>query len=83
MRENLFMKSLGATFTAHAIGGALWVWAFGLTRDMWLTLIPQVVIERTLMAIGISLSYILLTKINDYFAKNKFVSLFKQKIAVS
>ena len=43
-RKNLFIRSLGTTFTAHAVGSALWVWAFGMTREMWLALIPQTAI---------------------------------------
>src|SRR3989338_7483873 len=26
----LFARSLGSTFTAHAVGGALWIWTFSL-----------------------------------------------------
>lgn len=73
-RKNLFVRSLGATFTAHAVGGALWVWAFGLTRQMWLALIPQVIIERTLMAAGITVSYLILTNLLHYLSKNKLFS---------
>lgn len=74
-RKNLFIKSLGATFTAHAVGGALWVWAFGLTREMWLALIPQTAMERTLMAVGISAFYLLFSKVLNYASKNVFRSL--------
>lgn len=73
--KNLFVRSLGATFTAHAVGGALWVWAFGLTREMWLALIPQVMIERTLMTIGISLSFVLGTQILKALAKKNIGEL--------
>lgn len=70
-RKNLFLRSLGATFTAHAVGGALWVWAFGLSREMWLALIPQTLMERTLMAGGISVSYFALVKVFNFLkAKN-------------
>lgn len=69
----LFVRSLGATFTAHAVGGALWVWAFGLNREMWLALIPQTAMERTLMAVGISISYVVLTNILKLLAKNKLL----------
>ena len=74
-RKNLFLRSLGATFTAHAVGGALWVWAFGLSREMWLALIPQTIMERTLMAGGISLSYIALNRLVSYLKARKFVTL--------
>lgn len=76
-RKNLFVKSLGATFTAHAVGGVLWVWVFGLSKAMWLALIPQVIIERTLMAAGITAFYLVM-KYTLNWAKKKsptFVSL--------
>ncbi|MBI3379944.1 hypothetical protein HY029_04270 [Candidatus Gottesmanbacteria bacterium] len=69
--KNIFARSLGATFTAHAVGGALWVWAFGLSKTIWLTLIPQVIIERTLMAAGISISYVVLTSMLKVLSKQK------------
>lgn len=73
LRKNLFFRSLGATFAAHAVGGALWVWAFGLTREMWLALIPQTAMERTLMAAGISISYVVLTNILSLAMKKKLL----------
>jgi len=76
-RKNLFIRSLGATFTAHAVGGALWVWAFGLSKTMWLSLIPQTAMERTLMAVGISLSFVVLTNLFKLLAKNKLLPVGK------
>lgn len=73
-RKNLFARSLGATFTAHAVGGALWVWTFGLTKTIWLALIPQVILERTLMAGGIAISYVVLTNLLKAVAKQKVLS---------
>lgn len=72
-RKNVLIRSLGATFTAHAVGGALWVWTFGLSRTIWLALIPQVIIERTLMATGITLSYFILEKSLNYIADKKIL----------
>lgn len=74
-QKNLFVKSLGATFTAHAVGGALWVWTFGLSQQMWLALIPQTAMERTLMASGIAISFVLLKKTVGVLAKKKLISL--------
>ncbi|MBS3063466.1 MAG: hypothetical protein J4203_06370 [Candidatus Diapherotrites archaeon] len=59
-RKHLFARSLGATFTAHAIGGALWVWTVPMTTEQWMALIPIVAYERLLFAAGISVSYIAL-----------------------
>lgn len=71
-RQDLFVRSIGATFTAHAVGGALWVWAFGLTREMWLALIPQTAMERALMAVGISAFYLLFSKVLTLASKHRF-----------
>jgi len=76
-RKNLFVRSLGATFTAHAVGGALWVWAFGLNREMWLSLIPQVAMERAVMAGGITVSYLVISKAIAFF------KLYRGKIQLS
>lgn len=76
-RLDLLIRSLGATFTAHAVGGLLWVWVFGLTRQMWLSLIPQVIIERTLMAAGIAGFYILATQLMKVLAKQKKFSFLR------
>jgi hypothetical protein len=76
-RKILFVRSLGATFTAHAVGGALWIWAFGLTPQIWLALIPQVIMERTLFATGISVFYIVANNLLFFLSKNK---LFPQSL---
>lgn len=57
-RSNLYMRSLGATFTAHSVGGAAWIWAFNLKPVVWNSLIPVVISERLLFAVGIALSFI-------------------------
>lgn len=54
----LFIRALGATFSAHAVGGALWIWAFALPVSVWNSLIPIVAIERILFAVGISFSFV-------------------------
>lgn len=59
-RNNLYMKSLGATFTAHSVGGATWIWAFNLPATVWNSLIPVVISERLLFAAGISVSFIVI-----------------------
>ncbi len=55
----IFARALGATFTQHSVGGALWLWSTGMKSTIWLSLIPIVWRERFLMAIGITLTYIL------------------------
>ncbi len=67
-RSNLYMRSLGATFTAHSVGGMMWIWAFNLPASVWNSLIPVVISERLLFAAGIAISYILTKKVLSYLA---------------
>ena len=72
-RKNLFIRSLGSTFTAHAVGGTLWLWVFGLPASVWISLIPIVIVERILFAAGISLSYVLMTNVVAYLEGKKVI----------
>ena len=56
-RNNIFAKSLGATFSAHAVGGVIWLYSLSLPASFWQSLIPIVAIERIIMAAGITLMY--------------------------
>lgn len=72
-KNNLYMKSLGATFTAHAVGGAAWIWAFNLRAQVWQGLIPVVISERLLFAAGITVSYILVKHTLNFLASKKIL----------
>jgi len=56
--NRLFSKSLGATFTAHAVGSIAFLYSFPTEPALWLSLIPVVAYERLLFAGGIAFSYI-------------------------
>ena len=58
---NLFVHCIGSTFTAHAVGSVLWLY-FGpaMTPNMWINLMPLVVLERLLFASGMWISYTLI-----------------------
>lgn len=57
-KDKLFLRSLGATFTAHAVGSVAFLYAFGIPADVWATLVPITAYERLSFAVGISISYI-------------------------
>lgn len=59
----LLARALGSTFTAHAVGGAVWIWAFNLPANVWVSLIPVVALERSIFALGIAASYILMNNV--------------------
>lgn len=56
--EHLFLRSLGSTFAAHAIGSIVWLYLIPSTPAFWLALIPVVAFERLMFASGISISYV-------------------------
>ena len=87
--EQAFLKSLGATFTAHSVGGAMWNYIVPMTPTAWVALIPVVIYERLLFAGGIAISFIVLNTILDrldtkikaeYINVDKRYVLFKQNV---
>ncbi len=63
--EKVFLRSLGATFTAHAVGGAMWNYIVPMTPQAWIALVPVVIYERLLFAAGITISFVLLNTLLD------------------
>lgn len=82
-RNNLFMRGLGATFTAHAVGGAAWIWAFNLKAAVWQGLIPVVIAERLLFASGIAISFIIVKNTLSYLAARKILPSLENAISKS
>lgn len=68
----LLLKALGSTFSAHAVGGAIWIWAFNLPAAVWVSLIPVVILERAVFALGISASFLLMNNLLAILAKKRF-----------
>lgn len=69
----LLLRSLGSTFTAHAVGGAVWIWAFNMPASVWQSLIPIVFLERALFALGISASYLLINNILGFLSSKNII----------
>lgn len=82
-RNNLYMRSLGATFTAHSVGGAAWIWTFNLPSSVWNSLIPVVISERLLFAAGIAVSYLVIKYTLDYLAQKKILPRLERYDALS
>lgn len=72
-KDMLLIRSLGSTFTAHAVGGAAWIWAFNLPAAFWNNLIPIVIQERLVMALGIASSYLLMRQMLSFLASKKLL----------
>ncbi len=79
----LVARALGATFTAHAVGGALWALFNPLPASLWYSLIPVVARERLVFTFGIVISYVVLNNILALVAKRvpRLMPLVNQKYA--
>lgn len=73
--KNLFLRSLGATFSAHAIGSVAFLYAFAPDPVIWNTLIPIVIVERVLFALGISGSYMVVAALLKSLFPKKNISI--------
>jgi len=69
----LIARSLGTTFTIHAVGSVAWLWAFNLPANVWISLIPVVILERSIFALGISAFYILANNVLGILAFRKLL----------
>lgn len=56
--HSFLSRSIVATFLAHAIGSAIWAWAFPLAPAAWVALIPVALVERLVYTSGISLGWL-------------------------
>ena len=77
-KKRLILNSLGATFTAHAVGSTIFLYAFGLTPQIWLALIPVVFIERGVFTVGIWLSFMAFNTVLDKLSQLSFARPLKQ-----
>lgn len=81
-KKRLILNSLGAAFTAHAVGSVIFLYSFGLTPAVWLSLIPIVFIERGVFTIGIWLSCLAFNFVLDKVTDFKFASPLKPFVNV-
>lgn len=81
--EKAFLRSLGTTFTAHSVGGAMWNYIVPMTPAAWVALIPVVIYERLLFAGGITVSFITLNTLLDRLdakTKEEYVNVDKRYV---
>jgi hypothetical protein len=72
--RSLIVRALGATFAAHAVGGAIWIWTFHLPKAVWVSLIPIVAMERLMFAAGIVVSYLVMNNVLNWINSKNIVS---------
>jgi len=74
----LLARSLQTTFVSHAVGGAVWIWAFPTTAAFWTALIPIVLLERSIFSVGMSASYILMNNLMTIIPIKNFATIDKK-----
>lgn len=67
----VFARSLGATFSQHAVGGVFFIYLFSTSAEFWTALIPVVIQERLIIALGITVSYQMIKEIMSLRHKQK------------
>lgn len=81
-KETLFARALGSTFTAHAVGTVIWLYTKSMNPDIFLMLIPVVIIERVLFASGMVVAYYCIARlITGYKQRNAFWTKIIAKVA--
>ncbi|MCI0503912.1 hypothetical protein L0Y65_04335 [Candidatus Micrarchaeota archaeon] len=82
--DRLVLRSLGATFTAHAVGSVLFLYTIPTAPALWLALIPVVAVERGAFALGISAGHIIFTNVMNAADRisgiSKYVNVEKQYV---
>lgn len=51
--KHIFLRALSSVFIAHAVGSIIWIYTHQMGYEVWLGLIPLVLVERILMALGV------------------------------
>lgn len=74
--KSLFARSLGTTFTAHAVGGALWIYFVNpLSKEIWTSLVPITAAERLMFAIGITVMYVVINNVIEFIAEKRIADI--------
>lgn len=53
----LFLQALGSTFVAHAVGSIIWLYTMPMTASLYIGLMPLVLCERILFALGMVVAH--------------------------
>jgi hypothetical protein len=74
-KNNLFLQALGSTFIAHAVGSVIWLYTVPMPASAWYALLPVVIIERMMFAMGMVAMYHMY-----YYLRNRILVPFFTRI---
>lgn len=72
--KSIFLHALASTFIAHAVGSVIWLYWIAMKPELFIGLIPIVIIERCMFATGMTLAYYMCSYI--YAKATPYVSRF-------
>lgn len=55
MKDTVWIRALQASFVCHAIGSVVWLYTGDLSAGEWISLMPIVIVERAIIALGMIL----------------------------
>jgi len=64
--DSMYMRSISASFIAHAVGSVLFLYAGSLPASTWTALVPLVFVERLLIAGGMICGMHIFKNIEDF-----------------
>ncbi len=67
-KSNIFLRSLGATYSAHSVGSVAYLYAFNIPASDWMALMFISPVERLAFAAGITLFYYAVTTVLAAFS---------------
>lgn len=73
--NNLFAKSLAATWMAHAVGSILWLYFGNISAQSWLYIMPIAILERTCLAVLMAIMYQAVKTMSKYKMPKLFNNL--------
>lgn len=76
--QYLYLRFLGTTFTAHAVGSVLFLYQTNMSSLYWNGLIPVVIFERLLFTAGMIITYHIFNKIFHMVEQSIDVKTLKQ-----
>lgn len=71
--NSIVLESFGSTYTVHAVGSIMWLYANPMAPAVWWALIPVVLVERTFFAFTMTAFYYGFSFVENYL-KASFLS---------
>lgn len=52
VQDHVYARALAASFIAHAVGSVIWLYTGVIPAEVWTALMPLVIVERLIIAVG-------------------------------